>query len=188
MIDLRHARKYYLHHARIWSGRHTLKLDAHNECYTDQPLPGGIAGNLEGLVEILEYDRNVIDRAHGVTPGLTITEGDIRSMPYADGVFDSLIDCSTIDHLLPEGMAHAVQEYGRVLQVAGRLMLISWCSSAEEECTRPWDHSAQYFCDLPLLRTAVAEQFHIMQEETFFRDGPRFLHRICGVRRCRGNT
>jgi SAM-dependent methyltransferase len=57
----------------------------------------------------------------GVPLSAALTQGDAQSLPFADGAFDLVVSCETIEHL-PEVRA-AVKEMYRVTRPGGRLLL-----------------------------------------------------------------
>lgn len=53
--------------------------------------------------------------------GALIVQGDAQRLPFADGSFDLLVSCETIEHL-PQ-VENAVKEFHRVVRPGGRLLL-----------------------------------------------------------------
>lgn len=107
-----------------------LKVDASNES-GNLPIPGGIAGNLEGEAVCLEIKEDVIKLAKDKNPKLNIQAGDVRQLPFERGSFDVILDLSTIDHLHPDFLQGVLEEYYRALKTGGRLLIIPWLSDNE---------------------------------------------------------
>lgn len=68
--------------------------------------------------------------ARGNREALRVVRGDIRSLPFADGSFDAVLDLSTLDHVTLHDARYAVEEYARVLRQGGVLLLAFWCDTA----------------------------------------------------------
>ena len=126
-----------------------LKTDADNEA-CDLPRPGGIAGNLEGEVTIIEYVKEIIDKARVKCPSLNYVLGDIRSLPFPEDSFDLLIDASTLDHIHPKDVLLTLQEYHRVLKKGGVCLLFDWVTNNpkyadEYKGYTVWSPTHQYY-------------------------------------------
>jgi ubiquinone/menaquinone biosynthesis C-methylase UbiE len=59
-------------------------------------------------------------RARGVETQLR--QGDVRSLPYADGFFDSVLMISILEHLRPADLPAAFEEVRRVLKPGGQVV------------------------------------------------------------------
>jgi ubiquinone/menaquinone biosynthesis C-methylase UbiE len=51
-----------------------------------------------------------------------LRQGDVRSLPYADGFFDSVLMISILEHLRPADLPSAFDEVRRVLRPGGQLV------------------------------------------------------------------
>jgi ubiquinone/menaquinone biosynthesis C-methylase UbiE len=119
----------------IVKGQRVLKTDCHNESgIFSHSLP--IIPHIKDIVTVdaLEIDKNVIDLAikNIGTDGWTITQGDIRNLPYEDNTFDLLLDFSTIDHITPEELPNVLNEYKRVCKSNSKFTIIVWLSNKNE--------------------------------------------------------
>jgi ubiquinone/menaquinone biosynthesis C-methylase UbiE len=59
-------------------------------------------------------------RDRGVTAQLR--QGDVRALPYADGLFDSVLMVSILEHLHPQDLPAAFEEARRVLRPGGQVV------------------------------------------------------------------
>lgn len=108
--------------------------------------------------------------------------GDIREMEFGDKVFDCVLDLSTIDHIPMVDIHLAIEEYHRVLERGGILVLVCWC--ANEERLEPIDWGGpQYFHRLDGVRDIVSGLFDINHEDEFHRSGDLFLVEMIGVKK-----
>ena len=106
--------------AHAFKRGYTLKTDVWQETREQYEAPIDADEYLEILPDLV---------AEAQRRGLKCTEGSILSMPYADCTFDTLIDTSTIDHVL--AYSDALQGYARVLKDGGQLLLITWVTSRD---------------------------------------------------------
>jgi 2-polyprenyl-3-methyl-5-hydroxy-6-metoxy-1,4-benzoquinol methylase len=73
-----------------------------------------------------DFSASALDRAkaqaarHGLT-GIQWMQEDVQRLSFADGSFDTVISCETVEHV-PD-VARAVRELARVLRPGGRLVL-----------------------------------------------------------------
>jgi ubiquinone/menaquinone biosynthesis C-methylase UbiE len=51
-----------------------------------------------------------------------LRQGDVRSLPYADGFFDSVLMISILEHLRPADLSAAFEEVRRVLRPGGQVV------------------------------------------------------------------
>jgi SAM-dependent methyltransferase len=121
-----------------------LKTDLYNEVKGGFRHLEGVGLDEERTVWV-EYDQRACRLARVRLPGLPIVRSDIRALPFRCNSFAGVVDLSTIDHVLPEEMPRVFQEYRRVLEPGGQLILVVWTSEEEHLGPRPWDPSAQYF-------------------------------------------
>ncbi len=119
---------HYLAQSRRLAGDYTapsiLKTDLHNEA-NDQPVKGGIVGNLHGDIYALEIDPQIYKTAAQKVKG-HLKRGDIRDLPYQDQSFDLVLDLSTIDHVPFADIEGVLRGYRRVLKDGGCLYLVVW--------------------------------------------------------------
>ncbi len=104
-----------------------LKTDLWNEC---------MAGERDIVNHLLKAARcrpvaidvafSLCVRGRSMIPGAHVVQADVRALPFRAGVFDAVLDLSTLDHLSEAGAAAAVGEYGRVLRRDGVLLLVFW--------------------------------------------------------------
>lgn len=99
---------------------YTLKTDVWQETRDKYEAPIEADEYLELLPDLVEKAKE---------RGLNVTQGTITDMPYEDGRFDTLIDTSTIDHVL--NYTDALKEYARVLKPNGKMLLITWVTDKE---------------------------------------------------------
>jgi len=120
---------YYLHQSAIVYNQYTnpvvLKADASNEAL-DLPFKCGIAGYLKGDIICLEKNPVVVEKARLNCPNIRIIKGSITKIPFNEGIFDVILDLSTIDHVHPEELEQAIIEYARVIKKEGTVFLVSW--------------------------------------------------------------
>jgi ubiquinone/menaquinone biosynthesis C-methylase UbiE len=85
-------------------------------------------------------------------------------MPYADGTFDTLIDTSTIDHVLNYG--DALKEYARVLKPMGRMLLITWVTPKETWADgKDLAGGTQYYFNEPDFVAELSKLFEITSRQ-----------------------
>lgn len=135
-------------------------------------------GNLQTLakIDILEIDPTKVARAKqmmGVKA--TVRLGSICWMPYRDGVFDLIIDASTLDHVPQERLGQTLEEYRRVLKQNGYAAIMVWVSGGatphitnHEQSWTP-DYTC-YFAE-PVLRRALEDKFIVEEQQQFYTDG-----------------
>jgi ubiquinone/menaquinone biosynthesis C-methylase UbiE len=91
-----------------------LKTDAWQEHKGD-----GSEIKADYYVEILP---NVCEKAQEL--GFNVIKGSVVALPFQDNYFDTVIDTSTIDHVLNYGSV--LKEYKRVLKEDGNFMIVVW--------------------------------------------------------------
>ena len=170
--------KFYLEKAvskcKEYKGLRVLKTDCHNE--------SGIFGHslpiipwIKDMVRVdaLEIDPDVISKAKAKIgeEGWTITQGDIRKLPYSDDSFDLLLDFSTIDHVPPEDLPTVIREYCRVCKPSGKFTIIVWLSDKNE---RDSTYSYQYYFEKKyfqeeLSKLAIVDiNYHLLSQGSNF--------------------
>jgi SAM-dependent methyltransferase len=154
---------------RVNSGR-VLKTDCHNE--------SGIFGHSRPIipwikdfvqVDALEIDPDVISKAKANIgeDGWTVTQGDIRKLPYSDDSFDLLLDFSTIDHVTPEELPIVIKEYHRVCKPNGKFTIIVWLSNKNE---RDSTYGYQYYFEKEYFKKelekfgVIIESYHLLSQ------------------------
>lgn len=99
-----------------------LKVDLWNESVDVQR---DILGQLQGGEQFgLDISELQCQSAHNRLSDVKILQGDIRYLPYADSTFNTLLDISTLDHIPTFEAIGAINEYQRVLQAGGVLVLM----------------------------------------------------------------
>jgi ubiquinone/menaquinone biosynthesis C-methylase UbiE len=172
---------YYLEKCRAVCkpGMKILKTDCNNEAYA-RPQDGGIAGNIDGEVTLLEYDQKVIDDC---PKKFAVDKGDIRELPYGRD-FDLVIDLSTLDHIPFADVPKAIGEYARV---GKDLLLIVWCGVdwlVEQTNRADFLPTNQYYFNEELVESELKKYYHIEEKDTeFYRQNNSNLVYFL----CRGN-
>lgn len=99
-----------------------LKTDLFDEAFGE-----GAARFLEGRARVwvgVDVSGQVVRCARAAHPGLRGVGADVRSLPFADGIFDLLVSPSTLDHFeTREEIAASLWELGRVLRAGGTLLV-----------------------------------------------------------------
>lgn len=95
------------------------------------PLLGGVVGT----VVALDNSRAMLERARTLCraenlAGVTLCNGTVETLPFADGAFDACHCAMALHHV--ERPAAAVREMARVVRPAGRLMLTAFCPHEED--------------------------------------------------------
>ena len=101
---------------------HLLKTDLFDEALTDglYPLLTSRAKNVVGI----DLSMTVVSAARSRYAGLRMTAADVRSLPFADGVFDTIVSNSTLDHFRSsDEIVQSLGECHRVLRSGGRLLI-----------------------------------------------------------------
>lgn len=76
---------------------------------------------------------------------ITIVEGDILSMPFADGSFDAVLDYNASYHMCSEDFYKAISEIRRVLRPGGELyMTLLSQNDSRFQVAPPEDHLDAY--------------------------------------------
>lgn len=164
-----------------------LKTDLYNE-EQGTPYPGGIIGNVRNaLMTGLEYQQERVDAARHRLPkhALAMHRGDIRKLEFPDELFDVVIDLSTIDHVRQSDVPIVIQEYARVLNPGGLLLLVVWTDDVTHE-DAPWDPNAQYFFKRDFVTKSVKKHFDILNYNkvfTFPHDTHKWLMRYVGKKK-----
>jgi len=156
--------KEYLPHGGL-----VLKTDLYNEVKGGFRHLDGVGLNEDRTVW-LEYDERTCRLARVRFPHRMIVQGDIRALPFQSGNFAGVVDLSTIDHVLPDQMPGVLQEYRRVLERWGRLILVAWTSEGGNPEAQRWNPQAQYYLpdgDMP----RCLEGFDNVGSNVIYRDG-----------------
>lgn len=76
----------------------------------------------------LDWSWETLERTRRVVPGLPFCAGDVRALPFRDGVFGLYLSFGVIEHF-PAGYGDILREAARVLRPGGRLVLsFPWMS------------------------------------------------------------
>jgi len=146
---------YYLISKRyLTSAKRPLKTDCFNEGH-ERPI---VENNKTKLVE---YNQDTINLAKGKNPKLDITQGDIRQLPFKDNQFDLVLDLSTIDHIPREDVQKVFDEYSRVLDKNGDLVIVVWLG-IEEQKNEEWSADNQYSFNHEFFREELGKKFDIL--------------------------
>ena len=104
------------------AGGRALKTDLFDEavgrglCADSRALVPGLLG--------IDLSLGVALRARAGTPGLVTTAADVRSLPFADGAFATVLSISTLDHFESTAeITASLREIRRVLRPGGMLLL-----------------------------------------------------------------
>lgn len=167
-----------------WTNPIILKTDASNEA-TNLPKKGGIAGNLNGKITIIEYDKNIISNAIKTNPKLNFIQGDIRKMPFKNDSYDLIIDTSTLDHIHPRQLGKTLEEYKRVLKPLGVLLLFCWCTdngkyAIQYNNEKKWTPEDQYYFQHPELLSHFNQRFDLKEEDIFWRYSDIYMTCLIG--------
>jgi ubiquinone/menaquinone biosynthesis C-methylase UbiE len=76
-------------------------------------------------------------RTAGVADRLEARTGDLRDMPFADGVFDAAVSAYAIDHLRRDGITKSLDEMHRVIRQDGDFLLFVMSADAWVEVAFP---------------------------------------------------
>ncbi len=95
-----------------------FKADLWNESHEGERLY-----DIPGRIYSVEFSWFRTERAK-CQPNQTKICGNIRGLPFKEGIFDVALDLSTIDHTC--GPEHTIKEYSRVLKPGGKVLVASW--------------------------------------------------------------
>ena len=71
----------------------------------------------------VDFSQTVIDRAAKSIPQATFVYGDVRSLPFAEGSFDYIIDAGALHVNHPDDALFIIEEYHRVLLSSGKVFI-----------------------------------------------------------------
>ena len=154
-------------------GLDILKTDAYNETES-LPIPGGIARNIPGRVQIIELDSSRCRQA--LRMGFVVTHADIRQIPFEDGSFDLILDFSTIDHVGDYQVV--LKEYARLLRPNGTASIVFWTKPVGD-----LDKDGQYYFTHDEFMADITTIFQTGRIETLFREDGRQLTLFIGGKR-----
>ena len=152
---------YYLERTKEVIGERDLtilKTDCFNEA-GNNPIEGGIAGNIRGNVIMIEISTEIMKEAKG-----QILLGDIRNLPFRDEWFDMILDFSTIDHIPVSDLGRTIAGYRRCIKRDGELLMFAWCG---KDLPEPTD---QHYFDIKILKEVIGKHFIIKKFETVLQD------------------
>ncbi len=149
-----YAEKYRDYSESLQKG-HTLKTDCWNEVRYEYAIRADV---------YLEQDETIFNEAK--EKGFNVVQGDIREMPFKDKEFDTIVDMSTIDHVLE--FRRVLSEYNRTLKAKGILLLVTWLGvkpSAEVE----YSEMKSWHCYFPPkeFQTELKKYFEIVEIKEF---------------------
>jgi SAM-dependent methyltransferase len=122
----------YLKKGEVWRGRSDLPFDIPTGrvlelgCGNGKTVSALISAGIEPVC--IDISRNALTECAKATgPGTRdLVEADAMSLPFADGVFDSVVCFHVLEHLLSGERVKASMEIGRVLKKGGRLYIQSF--------------------------------------------------------------
>lgn len=153
-----------------------LKADCSNE-YHGYPgglyrlLIGGISPLMEANVTCLEIDKEKVEKCEEFYPktdfpNLSFLHGDVADIPFEDNFFYAILDFSTLDHMEPDKMVVALDEYKRVLEDGGEIRIAIWTTDSEENIAT----SMQFFASYNWFVKELSKRFHIDYEEVLIEE------------------
>ena len=90
-----------------------LKTDLFNEgIATSRNILANVGGEVLGV----DVSKTVCRKAHLKNKDVIVVQASIQNLPFQPGVFDGILDLSTIDHVTQDGAAEALNEYSFVLK------------------------------------------------------------------------
>jgi SAM-dependent methyltransferase len=102
--------------------RRALKTDLF-----DESVGGGCCGALSGIADEIhgiDISAEVVQSNSRKNPAMKMSEGDVRSLDFADASFDLVLSNSTIDHFATRGeIEQSIREMARILDENGILIL-----------------------------------------------------------------
>ena len=100
-----------------------------------------------------------------------VAQANILALPFASGVFDVVIDLSTIDHVSLHDALRVIQEYARVLRPTGILQMTFWRDTLLTRFALRYIKSdiyklgkTQFLLSDRVVKSAVSKSFEILQE------------------------
>jgi len=159
---------------------YVLKTDCYNEAEGDFKSVDSVLSTLR--VTYVEIDAAMIAKARERFPDREIVQGDIRELEFGDGVFSTVVDLSTIDHIPYDDVPKAISEYARVLKQGGKLLMVAWCSNEKRDGFIDWD-GPQYFLWEPDLAEWIDGYFITEHVKEFHRSGDVYLVEVVGRKR-----
>jgi len=94
-----------------------------------------------------------------------VVQGDIRNLPFKNDFFDIILDLSTIDHVPENHVMDVLQEYKRVVNKSGILVLIFWYNSFfVKYIMNAREDDKQYYFTLRTVKNNVKKDFDILEE------------------------
>jgi SAM-dependent methyltransferase len=85
------------------------------------PLLASHAGEVTGI----DISASIVQAARRRHPGLDAVVSDVRTLPFGDDAFDTVISTSTLDHLdAMDDVLAALSNIARILKPGGRLILM----------------------------------------------------------------
>jgi len=140
-----------------------LKTDCWNEAGNNS-----IASMLENCV-CIDINRKIMNRMKKHHPEVCAINGDITNMPFGDEIFGLVIDLSTIDHV--EDYRKVFDEYYRVLEKNGILLLVSWLY--RRKGSRQNKRASQYAFNFKEFKDELVTRFNVLDEGTIYGDAKK---------------
>jgi ubiquinone/menaquinone biosynthesis C-methylase UbiE len=131
-----------LEFADIKNGESVLEV----ACGTGLLLQQIVNLNPDGRNEGLDISEAMLARAEkrlSANGNYKLVFGDAAALPYADGIFDVLINNYMLDLLPPEDYPAILEEFRRVLKPAGRLIIASM-TTGRRWYNAPWEIIARH--------------------------------------------
>jgi SAM-dependent methyltransferase len=129
-----HKRRVHVELLRRWcspeNGARVLKTDLFEEALgPDEVLLSWPADPGSARLSAIDVSEEVCARARGRLRGagreIAVARADATRLPFADGTFDIVFSCSTLDHFGERESLHAgLREAARVLRAGGDLVLV----------------------------------------------------------------
>lgn len=150
-----------------------LKTDLWNETIeTDRNILSFIERRDSFKIYGIDVSYHICHLAKETLKNTKVVNCDIRSLPFISNFFDIVIDISTIDHVPENQIEKVIEEYKRILNDGGILVLISWYKSLSVKyCLLPFlkyvlkikDEYPQYYFTLQNLHQRIAQNFKIVK-------------------------
>jgi len=168
---MKNVHETYVELANMVRKGKTLKLDAWQEANNFFPIKA------DNYLEILP---NLCEKAK--EKGYNAKKGDIRDMPYEDKEFDTLIDTSTIDHILDYEVA--LKEYNRVLKDKGNILLITWITErATHEGSKDSVGGRQFYFNKMEFTKKLNKYFIIEESKSILEKGGEKVYYFIGKKK-----
>jgi SAM-dependent methyltransferase len=151
-----------------------LKTDLWNESLGG---PRDVAGAIQGTRDYrffgVDLAYSICARARSRVAQVAVVQADIRALPFRTGLFDAVLDLSTLDHLPEIEAAATIGGYQRLLRRGGVLLLIFWQDTIAMRARR-WfkallgrrEKPGQHYLSRRLVRARLEGGFGVRREFT----------------------